>query len=73
MKSLNKREGAFFHMQNIDFATAGFKTMLPKKYQGRLFRSPDLYEKLSSYPKGIWICLDALRNLDEDGKLLNQA
>jgi len=69
MKMLNKRSGAFFHMQNIDFATAGFKTMLPKKYQARLFRSPDLYEKLSSYPKGIWICIDALMKLDQSGKL----
>merc|ERR1711871_1268713 len=70
MKMLNKRSGPFFHMQNIDFATEGFKKMLPRKYQARLFRSPDLYERSSSYPKSMWICLDALMNLDEDGKLL---
>ena len=70
MGDLNKRNGPFFHMQNIDFATGAFKKMLPKKYQARLFRSPDLYEKLSSFPKGMWICLDALKGLDEDGKLL---
>jgi len=70
---LNKRSGAFQHMQNIDLATSGFKKMLPRKYQARLFRSPDLYEKLSSYPKGIWICLDALKSLDESGKLKAQA
>jgi len=73
MKMLNKRSGPFFHMQNIDFATEGFKKMLPRKYQARLFRSPDLYEKLSSYPKGMWICLDALKSLDEGGKLKGQA
>lgn len=69
MGMLNKRSGSFFHMQNIDFATAGFKKMLPRKYQARLFRSPDLYEKLSSYPKGMWICLEALQKLEEQGKL----
>jgi len=70
MGDLNKRAGPFFHMQNIDFATGAYKKFMPKKYQARLFRSPDLYEKLSSFPKGMWICLDALKNLDEDGKLL---
>jgi len=68
MSMLNKRSGPMFHMQNIDFATDGFKKLLPGKYQGRLFRSPDLYEKKSSYPKMIWICLDALKTLDEKGK-----
>jgi len=68
MGMLNKRSGPMFHMQNIDFATDGMKKLLPRKYQGRLFRSPDLYEKKSSFPKGIWICLDALRSMDEQGK-----
>merc|ERR1711924_59921 len=69
MKKLNKMNGPMFHMENIDFATEGFKKMLPKKYQARLFRSPDLYEKGSSYPKQSWICLSALQKLDEDGDL----
>lgn len=64
---LNKRKGPMFFMQNIDFATEGFKKLLPKKYGSRLFRSPDLYEKGSSYPKQIWICLDALKSEDEKG------
>merc|ERR1711907_598578 len=68
MGMLNKRSGPMFHMQNIDFATDGFKKLLPGKYQGRLFRSPDLYEKKSNFPKQIWICLDALKSLDEKGK-----
>jgi len=60
IKKLNKMSIPFACMENIDRATAAFKTMLPKNQQGRLFRSPDLYEKNSSYPKQIWICLSAL-------------
>merc|ERR1711939_778140 len=68
MGMLNRRTGPMFFMQNIDFATEGFKKLLPKKYGSRIFRSPDLYEKGSSYPKQIWICLDALKSEDEKGK-----
>merc|ERR1711871_1427944 len=64
---LNKRKGPMFFMQNIDFATEGFRKLLPKKYGSRRFRSPDLYEKGSSYPKQVWICLDALKSEDEKG------
>jgi len=69
MSRLNKRSGPMFDMQNIDFATDGFKKMLPARFQARLFRSPDLYERKSQYPKGMWICLDALKKLDEQGKI----
>merc|ERR1711865_338651 len=63
MKKLNKMNIPFACMENIDKATVAFKGMLPKNQQGRLFRSPDLYEKNSSYPKQIWICLSALEKL----------
>lgn len=69
MGMLNKRSGPIFEMQNIDHATTSYKKMLPPKFQARLFRSPDLYEKKSSYPKGIWICLEALMKLEQQGKM----
>ena len=32
--------GQALPMQNIDFATEGFKKLLPTKHQGRVFRQP---------------------------------
>merc|ERR1712199_39618 len=61
MSKLNKSKTIALHCQmNISKATEAFKVMLPANQQSRLFRSPDLYERGSSYPKQIWICLSAL-------------
>merc|ERR1711871_313078 len=61
MGKLNKSKTIAMHCTgNIDKATAVFKTLLGSKNAARNFRSPDLYDRGSSYPKQIWICLSAL-------------